>query len=88
MLGIVGAVLLLRAGLGLELNLDSLLRDVVPLVLGIVALVGAFLLITRRYREGGLVCLLVGIVALLVGDVAAGIITLLAGVLGLVAETT
>lgn len=87
-LAIVGAVLLLRSGLGLELSLNSLLRDLVPLVLGLVAVVGAFFLATRRYREGGLVCILIGIVALLVADQAAGILTLLGGVLGLVAEAT
>lgn len=86
LLALVGGILFLRSGLDFSLQLEAILRSLVPLALGVVSIVGAFLLYTKKYREGGLVCVVVGIIGLVVqGVLSEGILLLVAGILALVA---
>ncbi len=87
-LGIVGAILLLQHGVTFSFTLQSILNAMPPLVLGLVAVGGAFLMITRRPREGGLICVIVGVVGFVVLGLVTSVIVLVAGVLGLVASAT
>lgn len=87
LLGIAGAVLLLREGLGFPLVLRAVLWALLPLALGLLAVVAAFYTSTRRYREGGVLGLVVGVAALVaVGHLVAGAVLVLQGVLALLAS--
>lgn len=87
-LAIAGAILLLRDGVNFSLTLESVVRAIPSLALGLAAVAGAFLLVTKRYVEGGLLCAVIGILALVLGaGLAPTVVVLLGGVLGLVAAT-
>ncbi len=88
-LAIAGAILLLRDGVNFRLTIESVLAAIPPLALGLVAVVGAFFLVTRRYVEGGLLCAVVGILALVLSaGMVPTVVVLLGGVLGLVAAAS
>lgn len=87
LLGIAGGVLLLRDGLRLPSTLSDVPWILVPIALGVLAVVAAFYAYTRRFREGGILGLAVGLLAILaVGDLLAGAIMILQGILALVAS--
>ncbi len=78
----IGGVLLLRSGLDFHLSLRAILTSLVPLLLGFLSVLGAFYAYTRRYSEGGFLCVTVGALGvLLVKPFLAGILVLLGGVL-------
>lgn len=89
-LALVGGILLLRSGVDFGQGLEAIARSLVDLILGVLAIVGGFLLFTRRYQQGGLLCLLVGVVGLVLTATseAASVLVLLGGVLGLVASAS
>jgi hypothetical protein len=58
------------------------------MVLGILSVVGSFQIYTRRYQQGGIICITAGLLALVVVQaVTDSIIVLLGGILGLLAAT-
>ncbi len=88
-LAIVGAILLLQDGVNFSPSLEGVLNALPPLILGVMAVIGAFLQVTKRHLEGGLLCVIAGIVALVLGlGVVPAVVVLLGGVLGLVAKAT
>ncbi len=86
LLAIIGGILLIRSGLDFRLTLQAILRAFIPLTLGLLAVVGAFLEYTKKYRDGGILCIAAGLLALVLDiSLLHGALVLLGGVLGLVA---
>lgn len=89
LIGLIGGLLILSDGLRavlLTANLESLLGDVVFLVLGIAILLGSVMMYRGQYGSGGIVNILLGIVAFILDANSIGaILAIVAGVIGLVA---
>lgn len=66
-------------------SLEAALLALLPLALGLMAVVGAFQVYVRRYERGGILCIAAGILAILVnGGVVEAVLVILAGVLALI----
>ncbi|MFQ5837767.1 MAG: hypothetical protein ACE5HJ_03185 [Thermoplasmata archaeon] len=86
LLCLIGGVLLIRAGIDFRLTLEAITGILAPLSFGIVAVVGAFFIYTKRYEQGGILSVVVGLLAILLGQqVTEAVIVLLGGILGLLA---
>lgn len=95
LLGLLGGILILVSGLGLDLGrfsaltLDYVLARLVDVVLGLGLLLGSVMIYRGSYSSGGILNLILGIVALIVPASTIGaVLGLLSGILGLLANET
>jgi len=89
-LGIVGGVLLCKSAIDLAVKLlegsrHTNVESLMPVGIGIIAIIASVVIWTGRYLAGGVVNIVLGIIAVLYGKDAEGLMILISGVLGVVA---
>ncbi len=88
LLALVAGLLLILAALdfGRSVDLDTVVRHIIGLVLGIAAILGGVMMYKGpRMTEGGIVTIVIGVLVIVLGQgFEAAILLLVAGVLGLV----